>query len=131
MSGILLWLIVFVIGVIGIAGFVRWYTRFCYDHIIASPSAVLDGILLTSQVPDRWRHRGVEKLAALIGGRLGQRLGMLLVRRYARRMKSMLSFVQGNSRLSAEEKKNVCDSLTEIRSAWLQCSSLDELLSDE
>jgi hypothetical protein len=115
-------------GLMAIALFVRWYTAFCYRMIVHDKSDVLDGLLLTGEVPTRWRRRRLEKLALGTRGCLGRLMKRCLMRSYARRMKGLISFVHGNRRISPAEAKEIARELRETAQDWLKCEDLNELV---
>lgn len=125
----LLLILILLAGLMAIALFVRWYTALCYRLIVRDRSEVLDEILLTGEVPVHWRRRGLERLALATRGALGRFLQRKLMRAYARRMKGMVSFVQGNRRVSPEEADEIARELRETAEDWLKCRDLDELVN--
>ena len=118
------------IGIVLIVAFVQWYSKLCYRLIVNRPSEILDRLLLTGEVPKEWRRRRLEKIALGMKGAFGRRLRRWLMKRYARRMKGMISFVRGNHRISPEETRAVAKELQEIAEGWLKCADLGELIGE-
>lgn len=128
MARVLILILIMLAGLMAIALFVRWYTAFCYKLIVRDQSAVLDEILSTGEVPVHWRKLRLEKLALRLRGRTGRILQRLLMRGYAHRMKTMISFVRGNRRITPEEAADVARELRETAEDWLKCENLRELI---
>ena len=128
MGSILLMLAVMVAGLFGISMFVKWYTDFCYRAIVTNKDDVLERVLDTRDVPQRWRIKWAEGLSRALPQPIGPALGKLLIRRYARRIDSLTAFVKANRRAPSDQKSADAETLKEIQQEWLACDSLSELL---
>ena len=129
MLRMLLLVLILLAGLMAIALFVRWYTALCYRLIVRDRSEVLDEILLTGEVPSHWRRRRLERIALGTRGPFGCLLQRRLMRAYARRMKGLVSFAQGNRRVSPEEANEIARELQETAEDWLKCRDLNELIN--
>lgn len=123
-------LLMLIIGIVLIVAFVQWYSRLCYRWIVRRPSEILDRLLQTGEVPGEWRRRWLEKIARGMKGAPGRCLRRWLMKRYARRMRGMISFVRGNHRISPEEARSIAMELRETAEDWLKCADLDELIGE-
>ena len=118
-------LLTMLVGLLLIVLFVRWYASFCYRRIVANKSDVLEAVLLTGEVPLSWRKRTLEKLASYsAGGFAGDYMQKWLMHIYARRISGLVSFVRGNQRLTAEEKRDIVGQLQEIARQWRSSQGL-------
>lgn len=128
MSSVLFLLCIFLAGLMLIALFVKWYTALCYRLIVTNKDDALGIILSTREVPRVWRYPTLEKVARAPHNPFGRWMQRVVIWRYARRIRGLISLTKANRRMSEEQKQADVATLEEVAKEWSACRILEELL---
>jgi hypothetical protein len=123
-----------VISILVLAGFIpflAWftqkYTEVWYKVLVSDRLETAEKIANSGAVPEKWRSRGLIKLAAAPGF-FGKGAAVFLKKKYIRKLKALIRHVRMSSVLKGDNKTNCLEELREVLEIWEKVETLDEIL---